>query len=237
MLLSWGHGGWVYFFTKHPVANIEGLRKSKMFIWAGDDQMVNVWKQKGFNPVPLAATDIMTGLQTGMIDAYPDDLAARPHAAVVPLDAEHGRHGHGAAGRRARHGKAAWNKLPAADRAKVQAACDKMERRLELEVPRQDTTAVAEMQKRGLKVNAVGTAERGRVQEGRGGVRDGARRRDLAGTRPAPARQGDASGDGASTDQRQDLAPPRGATSRPVASRPKPWNGGGREASVSGVRP
>jgi TRAP-type C4-dicarboxylate transport system substrate-binding protein len=51
--------------------------------------------------------------------------------------------------------KAAWNKLPAADRAKVQAACDRMERKLEVEVPRQDTTAVAEMQKRGLKVNAV----------------------------------------------------------------------------------
>ena len=50
VLLSWGHGGWVYFFTKHPVANIEGLRKSKMFIWAGDDQMVNVWKQKGSTP-------------------------------------------------------------------------------------------------------------------------------------------------------------------------------------------
>src|SRR5688572_8568663 len=30
VLLSWGHGGWVYFFTKHPVANVEGLRKSKM---------------------------------------------------------------------------------------------------------------------------------------------------------------------------------------------------------------
>src|SRR5256885_4807791 len=33
--------------------------------------MVTVWRSKGFNPVPLAATDIMTGLQTGMIDAYP----------------------------------------------------------------------------------------------------------------------------------------------------------------------
>ena len=54
--------------------------------------------------------------------------------------------------------KAAWLKLPEADRAKVQAACDRMERRLEVEVPRQDTTAVAEMQKRGLKVNTVNAA-------------------------------------------------------------------------------
>lgn len=158
VLLSWGHGGWVYFFTKHPVANLEGLRKSKMFIWAGDDQMVNVWKQKGFNPVPLAATDIMTGLQTGMIDAYPTTpllgltlqwYRSTPNMVGMGMAPLVGG---------LVMSKAAWNKLPAADRAKVQAACDKMERRLEVEVPRQDTTAVAEMQKRGLKVNAVGMA-------------------------------------------------------------------------------
>lgn len=158
VLLSWGHGGWVYFFTKHPVANLEGLRKSKMFIWAGDDQMVNVWKQKGFNPVPLAATDIMTGLQTGMIDAYPTTpllgltlqwYRSTPNMVGMGMAPLVGG---------LVMSKAAWNKLPAADRAKVQAACDKMERRLEVEVPRQDTTAVAEMQKRGLKVNAVAAA-------------------------------------------------------------------------------
>ena len=71
VLLSWGHGGWVYFFTKAPVNSVEGLRKTKMFVWAGDDRMVALWKSQGFNPVPLAATDIMSSLQTGMIDSYP----------------------------------------------------------------------------------------------------------------------------------------------------------------------
>ena len=47
VLLSWGHGGWVYFFTKQPVETVEGLRHTKMFTWAGDDQMVAVWKAKG----------------------------------------------------------------------------------------------------------------------------------------------------------------------------------------------
>ena len=37
----------------------------------------------------------------------------------------------------------------------LQAACDRMEKKLELEVPKQDTSAVAEMQKRGLKVVPV----------------------------------------------------------------------------------
>ena len=158
ILLSWGHGGWVYFFTKQPIQTVDGLRKTKMFIWAGDDQMFNVWKAKGFNPVPLAATDIMTGLQTGMIDSYPTTpllgltlqwyrktpnmvgMGMAPLVGGLVMT------------------KAAWLKLPEADRIKVQAACDRMERRLEVEVPKQDTTAVTEMQKRGLKLNVVAGA-------------------------------------------------------------------------------
>ncbi|HEY6867021.1 MAG TPA: TRAP transporter substrate-binding protein DctP, partial [Candidatus Eisenbacteria bacterium] len=71
VLLNWGHGGWVYFFTKQPVSTVDELKKTKMFVWAGDDAMVQLWKSNGYHPVPLAATDILTGLQTGMIDAYP----------------------------------------------------------------------------------------------------------------------------------------------------------------------
>ena len=54
--------------------------------------------------------------------------------------------------------KSAWAKIAPADQARILAACQKLEQRLEVEVPRQDTTAVAEMQKRGLKVNAVSGA-------------------------------------------------------------------------------
>ena len=158
VLLSWGHGGWVYFFTKQPVESVDGLRKSKLFIWAGDDKMAVIWKAKGFNVVPLAATDIMTGLQTGMIDAYPT-------TPLLGLTLQWYRQTPNMVGMGMAPlvgglvmTKAAWNKLPEADRAKVQAACDRMERKLEIEVPRQDTTAVAEMKKRGLKVNAISAA-------------------------------------------------------------------------------
>jgi len=159
MLLSWGHGGWVYFFTKTPVASVDGLRHTKMFTWAGDDQMVTVWKSKGFNPVPLAATDIMTGLQTGMIDSYPTTpllgltlqwYRQTPYMVGMGMAPLVGG---------LVMSKAAWAKLPEGDRARVQAACDRMEKRLEVEVPRQDTTAVGEMRKRGLTVNAVAPAE------------------------------------------------------------------------------
>ena len=102
----------------------------------------------------------------------PDHAAARAHAAVVPPDAEHGRHGHGAAGGRAgddqgRRGRR--SRRPTSRRS--MAACAKLQKRLEVEVPRQDTTAVVEMQKRGLKVNAVIGSERRAVPRHGGAVR------------------------------------------------------------------
>jgi TRAP-type C4-dicarboxylate transport system substrate-binding protein len=54
--------------------------------------------------------------------------------------------------------KTSWTKIAPHDREEILEACKKMENRLKLEVPRQDTTAVSEMQKRGLKVNVVSAA-------------------------------------------------------------------------------
>lgn len=155
VLLSWGHGGWVYFFTKNPVNTVDGLRKTKMFVWAGDDRMVALWKQQGFNPVPLAATDIMSSLQTGMIDSYPT-------TPLLGLTLQWYRQTPNMVGMGMAPlvgglvmTKTAWAKIAPPDQQRILAACNKMQRRLEVEVPRQDTTAVVEMQRRGLRVNPV----------------------------------------------------------------------------------
>ena len=155
VLLSWGHGGWVYFFTKTPVSTVEGLKKTKMFVWAGDDKMVQLWKDLAFTPVPLAATDIMTGLQTGMLESYPT-------TPLLGLTLQWYRQTPNMVGMGMAPlvgglvvTKAAWAKISPADQLRIMASCNKMEKRLEYEVPRQDTTAIAEMQKRGLKVNPV----------------------------------------------------------------------------------
>ena len=155
VLLAWGHGGWVFMFTKTPAGSVDELKKCKLFVWAGDEQMVSVWKSMGFQPVALSATDIMTGLQTGMIDSYPTTpllaltlqwYRQTPNMVGVGLAPLVG-------------GlvitKQAWNKISEPDRVKVLEACGRLEKKLEVEVPRQDTTAIAEMKKRGLKVNAV----------------------------------------------------------------------------------
>jgi TRAP-type C4-dicarboxylate transport system substrate-binding protein len=158
ILLNWGHGGWVYFFTRQRAITVAEIKKVKMFSWAGDDRWVQLWKSNGYSPVALAATDILTGLQTGMIDGYPTTpllaltlqwyrqtpnmvgLGMAPLVGGLVVT------------------KQAWNKISAADRVKLLAASHKLEMRLQAGVPHQDTTAVEEMKKRGLKVNAVPAA-------------------------------------------------------------------------------
>jgi TRAP-type C4-dicarboxylate transport system substrate-binding protein len=157
-LLSWGHGGWVYYFTKQKATTVADLRKSKLF-WLPDDKMVQVWRKNGFNPVPLSTADILTGLQTGMIDTYPSTpllvLALQwhkftPHMAGVGMAPLVGG---------LVISEKSWQKISEADRAKVMTACQKLGSRLAVEIPRQDTTAVALMQKTGLTVNPVSAAD------------------------------------------------------------------------------
>ena len=161
VLLNWGHGGWVYFFTKAPVETVDGLKKTKLFVWAGDDPIAQQWKSLGFQPVVLAATDVMTGLTTGMIDAYPT-------TPLIALTLQWYRTTPNMVGMGMAPlvgglivNKAAWMKISAADRAKLLASGNRMEQRLQVEVPKQDTTAVGEMQRRGLKVARVAPANAG----------------------------------------------------------------------------
>ncbi len=72
MVLNWGDVGWVHFFTTAPATRLSDMRKMKLFTWAGgDNETLELWKANGFRAVPLAATDILTGLQTGLIEAVP----------------------------------------------------------------------------------------------------------------------------------------------------------------------
>ncbi len=71
VLLNWAHAGWVHLFSTEPLSGLEQLKRAKLFVGAGDDRAVQWWKNNGYRPVPLATTDILTGLQTGMIEALP----------------------------------------------------------------------------------------------------------------------------------------------------------------------
>jgi TRAP-type C4-dicarboxylate transport system substrate-binding protein len=71
LVLNWGDAGWVHFFTSKRAVKLDDLRQMKLFTWAGDNEELELWKANGFRAVPLAATDILPGLKTGLIDAVP----------------------------------------------------------------------------------------------------------------------------------------------------------------------
>ncbi len=70
IVLNWGDAGWVHFFTKQPALHPDDIRKLKLCVLQGDNSTFELYKINGFRPVSLAATDILTGLQTGLIDAF-----------------------------------------------------------------------------------------------------------------------------------------------------------------------
>ncbi len=152
VLLNWGHGGWTQVFTKKPVQTVDDLKNVKLWTSAGNDRMVQWFKANGFQPRAMAMTDILTGLTTGMLEGLP----TTPLAAMLfqwdrqtPYMLELGLApivGAGVITTRA------WKAIPDADKPKLLAAADGVEKRLRVEVPKLDASAVIEMTRRGLTV-------------------------------------------------------------------------------------
>ena len=78
-VILWTSIGWVYFFGRTPIETPEDLKKMKLFVTEGDSLKINLWKDSGFNVIPLGFNDILASLQSGMIDA----LAVPPLAAAA----------------------------------------------------------------------------------------------------------------------------------------------------------
>lgn len=162
--LFWAHAGWVYLFSRSPLRTVEDLKRQKLWVWAGDSHQVQQWRRNGFQPVPLAATDIQMGLQTKMIDALPATpsvaltlqwfrqvphmlalgLAPLPGALVVD--------------------RKAWEALLEPDREVLRRAAQNAERQLATQVPEADRKAIEAMRQRGLSVTEP-TAEESRAWE------------------------------------------------------------------------
>jgi TRAP-type C4-dicarboxylate transport system substrate-binding protein len=70
-LLSLNDFGWVHWFSKELIKTPNDLKDQKFFTWAGDFRWEEIWIKAGYSPVPLASTDILTGLQTGLINTIP----------------------------------------------------------------------------------------------------------------------------------------------------------------------
>ncbi|MCB2210956.1 TRAP transporter substrate-binding protein DctP [bacterium] len=77
VLLGWTEVGYVYFFSNTPIRNMDDLKGIKVWTWQGDPLAAALFDAMNITPVPLSVTEVMTALQTGMIDAvYTAPMAA-----------------------------------------------------------------------------------------------------------------------------------------------------------------
>ncbi|HGY57055.1 MAG TPA: ABC transporter substrate-binding protein [Caldithrix abyssi] len=69
ILLGWAEVGFVYVFTNTEVKTIDDFKGVKMWMWEGDPLAEHTFRAFGLSPIPLSVTDVLTSLQTGLIDA------------------------------------------------------------------------------------------------------------------------------------------------------------------------
>ncbi len=154
-VLNWGDAGWVYFFTQKPVVHPDDLKPLKLFAWVGETAHIAAWRDAGYQPVPLPATEIHTALQSGLINAVPTtpvaalsyqwfglakhmtDLKWAPlvGATVIALRT--------------------WRKIPAEMRPKLLKSARQTGAKLQQVIATLDSRAVEVMKKHGLTVHPV----------------------------------------------------------------------------------
>lgn len=155
IVLIWGDGGWVQFFSKERMLHPEDFKRGRIFSWSGDNVQADVMKSQGYRPVSLPLADILPGLETGMIDVVP----------VAPLWALIGQFD-----RVARHmlrvnwvpivgatvlRKQTWDALDPAARQAIRRAASKASEALRAHRQVQDEESISAMQQRGLSVEPL----------------------------------------------------------------------------------
>ena len=68
-VLGWAEAGWVHFFAKEPVRVPADLRQQRVWTSTGAPEHEALLNEFGFRVVALPVPDMLTGLQTGLIDA------------------------------------------------------------------------------------------------------------------------------------------------------------------------
>ncbi len=155
VVLFWADAGWVQFFSKKPVLRPDDLHNQKVFALTSDSSQSDLMKSAGLQAVPLEYTDILTGLQTGLIDVVPTApfyaLAGQFYLpAPNMLQINYAPLVGGLVVTRK-----AWDSVPAAARDTMRRSAEEAGKAISLQSRQEMQEAVAAMQKRGMKVSQL----------------------------------------------------------------------------------
>ena len=158
-VLGWADVGFVYLFSRQPIATQANLKAAKMWLWEGDPLAASFFKAAAVEPVPLPITDVLTSLQTHLVDAvYSSPLACVAtqwftrvsYYTDLPVTFASGA---------VVVSNSSFDAIPAAQRDKVLAVCHAKFKELQLKARQQDADALVEIQKSGVQRVAVAPEE------------------------------------------------------------------------------
>jgi TRAP-type C4-dicarboxylate transport system substrate-binding protein len=151
-VLNWAIAGWVHLFSKEPIRTPADLRRQRFWMTSGDPALEKVYKDFGIRVVPLPATEMLTGLQTGLIDA----TAAPPLFALLDRSFQVANHmldiNWGALNAATAINADTWTRVPAELRPRLAEAARRQGVAMRDIGRKAGEDAIREMQKRGLTV-------------------------------------------------------------------------------------
>ncbi len=69
-LVGFTSSGWVKLFGKRPIYTPDDLKSQRLAVSAEDEEILYTWRAMGFDATPLHTTEILAGLQSGMVEAF-----------------------------------------------------------------------------------------------------------------------------------------------------------------------
>ncbi|MBX3467899.1 MAG: TRAP transporter substrate-binding protein DctP [Planctomycetes bacterium] len=152
VFLGWAEVGWAYIFSKQEARNLAELRQRKIWVWQGDPLAERTFQVFGLAGTPLPLTDVLTSLETGMIDSVYNSpyglVGLQWHRNVRYMSRMTVGHGTGAL----LVSKSEWEKIPPAVRGNIAAACRRRLDALLTEVGAKNEQTVTELQQNGTTI-------------------------------------------------------------------------------------
>ena len=70
-VIAWADVGWLHFFASDPIHTLEDLQALKLAGASNDQTVLDLLRWSGFDPVQINSVELVSGFQTGLIEAVP----------------------------------------------------------------------------------------------------------------------------------------------------------------------
>jgi TRAP-type C4-dicarboxylate transport system substrate-binding protein len=153
VFMGWAEVGAAFIFSKDESKNLDDLKKRKIWLWQGDPLAEATFKEFGLSGTPLALADVITSLNTGLIDAVYNSpyglIGLQWHSHIKYMSRMSVGHGTGAL----LLSKKEFDKIPAKKRDKVKKiARDRLDK-LTVDIRQKNEDSVKELEEHhGVKV-------------------------------------------------------------------------------------